>query len=59
VSTEPASALSDKIVLQKNLSGQGEKQQNRPQGQKPGAEAGFTVQGKPAEAVLVRWCAKH
>jgi len=36
-----------------------EEQQNRPHYHKPEGDTGFTVHGKPAEAVLARWCAKR
>lgn len=33
-----------------------EEQQNRPHYHKPEGDTGFTVQGKPAEAVVSKWC---
>lgn len=33
-----------------------EEQQNRPHYKKPDGDTGFTVQGKPAEGILRRWC---
>jgi hypothetical protein len=36
-----------------------EEQQNRPHYHKPEGDTGFTVHGKPAEAVVARWCAKR
>jgi hypothetical protein len=33
-----------------------DEQQNRPQYNQPDGDTGFTVQGKPAEKVIARWC---
>ena len=33
-----------------------EEQQNRPHYHKANGDTGFTIHGKPAEAVLTKWC---
>jgi hypothetical protein len=59
MNAEPTEKLADELVLKKNLNWKWEEQQNRPHYHKPEGDTGFTVHGKPAEAVLARWCAKH